>query len=94
MSILFPPGVKSLLDLPHTLHDAILKAFHFLAFEELPSEESPPRAIWLDDKKLKEHFDAVEKRRKEKYETDKDGNSKEIENPVQNDAARLLMGEE
>ena len=94
MAALFPPGITSLTELPHTLHDAIVTALQFLAFEELPTEEQPPRAIWLDGKKLKAHFDAVEKRRKEKYDLDGEGKSKEIEDPVQNDAARLLMAEE
>lgn len=94
MSALFPEGIHSLGDLPHTLHDAIVTGLQFLRFEELPADEAPPRSIYMDPKKLKAHFKAVDKRREEKFGTDKDGDSKEIEDPVQNDAARLLMAEE
>lgn len=94
MSALFPPGIERLSDLPHTLHDAIVTALQFLAFEELPRDEKPPKAIWLDGKKLTKHFEAVEKRRKEKYEVNEDGSSTEIEDPVQNDAVRLMIAEE
>lgn len=91
MSALFPEGINTLADLPHTIHDAIVVGLQFLRFQEMDPEEAPPRSIWLDQDKLTAHFKAVEKRREEKYGTDKDGNSKEIEDPVQNDAARLLM---
>lgn len=88
MSRLFPPGITHLADLPHTLHDAISKGLAFVSFDELPSDERPPRKIWLDSERLDEWFKAVEKRRKEKYGGDGD---KDIEDPVENEAARSLI---
>jgi hypothetical protein len=85
---LFPPGITHLADLPATLHDAISKGLAFVSFDELPSEERPPRKIWLDSERLDEWFTEVEKRRKEKYGVD--GN-KDIEDPVGNEAARGLI---
>lgn len=93
MSSLFPRGVTSLGDLPHTIHEAIVLALQFLRFEEMPKEDRPPRAIWFDGEKLQEHFAAVDKRNEEKYSTDKDGNSQAIEDPVQNEAAKLLISD-
>lgn len=83
MSVLFPEGITHLADLPHTLTDGIMLGLQFLSFGELPKDEKPPRAIWFDGEKLKAHFEAVEKRRDEKY-GGKDGDSKEIEDPVEN----------
>lgn len=88
VSSLFPDGISSLADLPYTLHDAITAALQFLMFEELPKDERPKRAIYLDPKRLSEHFDAVEKRRKEKYSGE---GKEEIEDPVENEAASLLV---
>lgn len=93
MSSLFPRGVTSLGDLPFTIHEAIMLGLQFLGFEELPKEDRPDRAIWFDSDKIKAHFDAVEKRREEKYSYDKDGHSKEIENPVENEAAKMLIAD-
>lgn len=88
MSRLFPPGITHLADLPATLHEAISKGLAFVSFDELPSDEKPPRKIWLDPERLDEWFVEVEKRRKEKYGVD--GN-KDIEDPVDNAAARGLI---
>lgn len=89
MSLLYPPGISQAGDLPYHLHDAIAKGLAFVAFDELPSEEHPPKEIWLDTDKLTDWFKAVEKRRDEKYGGK--GN-KEIEDAVENDAARSLIG--
>lgn len=43
----------------------------------------------MDGEKLKAHFDKVKKEREEKY-GGKDGKSREIEDPVANDAAKAL----
>lgn len=88
ISSLFPPGITHMADLPATLHDAISKGLAFVGFDELPSDERPPRKIWLDSERMEEWFDAVEKRRKEKYGDDKD---KDIEDPVENAAAQGLI---
>jgi hypothetical protein len=88
VSSLFPPGITHAADLPFHIHDAIAKGLAFTGFDELPSEERPPRSIWLDAEKLKEWFDAVEKRRKEQF-----GGSDRpaIEDPVDNAAAKDLI---
>lgn len=93
MSSLFPKGVTSLGDLPFHIHDAIVMALQFLSFEELPKDERPKKAIWMDEEKLHAHFDAVDKRREEKYGTDKDGQSQAIDDPVENQAAKMLVSE-
>lgn len=64
ISSLFPPGVKRLWDLPWTLHQAVRMALLFLSFEELPDEERPPKHIWLDTEKMKEHAAWVKRKRK------------------------------
>ena len=88
MSSLFPPGITHAADLPYHLHDAISKGLAFAGFDELPSEERPPRRIWLDDEKLGAWFEKVTKLRKEKYGTD---DAKEIDDPVENAAAEGLI---
>lgn len=87
VSSLFPPGITLLADVPHHLADAISKGLAFVSFDELPSDEKPPRMIWLDEERLSDWFDEVAKRREEKWS----GESKEIEDPVQNAAARSLI---
>lgn len=88
MSELLPPGVEHLADLPFNVFNAIRLGFMFLNFiDEMDNNDRPPRAIWLDHEKLKEHFEAVRRKQRE-------GESeKKIENPVQNEAAKdLLVG--
>lgn len=94
MSVLFPEGIHTLADLPHTIFDAIVVGMQFVRFEELEEDEKPKKAIYLDQKKLEAHFAAVKKRRKERSETDKDGRSREIEDPVSNDAAKGFVPED
>jgi hypothetical protein len=86
VSVLFPEGVNSLVDLPWMLFEAIVNGLQFLAFEDLPDEERPKRGIWLDSDKMRLHFKAVKKQREEKYGTDTK-NPREIEDPVTNGAA-------
>jgi hypothetical protein len=60
-----------------------------ISFDELADDERPPRRIWLDSERMDEWFKDVRRRRTEKY----GGKSREIEDPVANDAARgLLVG--
>lgn len=85
MSLLLPSGVNGLADCPHTLHDAILQALHFLGFEELPIEDRPPRKMWLDGKKLERWWTERTRAREERY-----GGAAapgEAEGPVQINAA-------
>lgn len=84
---LYPDGIKEVADLPHTLFNAIRLALSFLGFEELPAEEQPPKSIWLNTEKLSAWFETVKKRRDEKY----GGDTKSIDDPVQNDAASALI---
>lgn len=58
-----------------------------LSWEELPSEERPPKSIWLDGKKLDAWFAKVNENRKRQAE------GKDIEDPVQNEAANSLIVE-
>jgi hypothetical protein len=87
---LFPAGVDDVLDLPHTLFDAIGRASIFLGWEELPREEQPPRRIWLNSEALSEWFDEV--RRKRARDMDPKNRDHEIEDPVENEAAGMLIG--
>lgn len=87
MRELFPAGVTDLRELPYPWFDAIRRAIQFLSFDELDKEERPPKSIWLDADRLKEHFEWVELRRKEKYS----GKDQTIEDPVSNDAAKAMV---
>jgi hypothetical protein len=93
VSELYPPGIADLREVPYLWFDAIRKAIVFLSFEEnLEKDERPPKAIWLDGDKLAAHFAWVEQRRKERYSGKGDGSS-EIDDPVENQAAKgLLVG--
>lgn len=88
VSRLFPPDVDSLVDMPYTVHDAINRALTILSWEELPLDERPPHAIWNDPEELQAHFKRVQRERDRKYGT---GDSDDIDDPVQNDAAKALL---
>lgn len=79
---LFPEGL-TLATLPYTLHDAIKLALYWLSFDELPSDERPPRDIWMDGEAMSDHWRKVERDRKAKYGDDSgaavDGDSSENE---------------
>jgi hypothetical protein len=85
VSALLPPGIDSVWDLPHNIHDAISQGLVFIGFDELSEEERPPRNIWLDPELLTEHFANLKRERKEKAE------GRAIEDPVQNAAAKDLI---
>lgn len=87
VSVLLPAGVKTLLDLPHTLFSAVKFALMVLAWDELPEEERPPKRIWQDSSRLKSHFAWVKRERERKYGRGDSG----IDDPVTNDAARALI---
>lgn len=89
VSELLPEGVADVRDMPHTLFDNVRLALHFLSWEELPPEDQPPRRIWLDDELLTAWFEEVKRRR----EDERKGESRDIDDPVQNEAAKgLLVG--
>jgi hypothetical protein len=89
MSSLFPPGIHSLLDLPYTVHHAILAALNYLSFNELPKDERPPKWMWLDGDKLDEWFKEVERLREAKYNGGGDQSRMESSNLRE----RLIVGE-
>lgn len=85
---MLPPGCDTLLDAPYTVVDAYGYALRFLTFEDLPEDERPDKSIWLNAEKLKAHFEIVNRERERKYSGKKD-----IEDPVDNDAASSLIVE-
>jgi hypothetical protein len=85
VSALLPDGVEDVKDVPHLFFDAVRSALVFLSFDELPSEERPPRRIWRDGQKLKEWFDAVAARREREH------SAEPIEDPIDNQAAAGLI---
>jgi hypothetical protein len=87
MDLLLPDGVESLYDMPHNIMDAITLALHFLSFAELPSEEQPPRAIWLDAEELSKWWKAVKRKRRREAGLDEDDIDKDIDGPVSRNAA-------
>jgi len=85
---LLPEGIDDLRDCPHPLFEAIRVALMVLGFDELEDNERPPKRIWLDGQRLQEWFKDVRRKRREKYDPKGGG---EIEDPVQNEAARSLI---
>lgn len=85
VSQLLPDGIRSLRDVPWRLQQAIKAGLMFLGFEELPSEDMPPRNIWLDGDALKGHFDQVKARHKDQ------SSGREIDDPVRNGALDLMI---
>lgn len=75
ISSLFPPGITGVVDLPYTLHEAIRMALTFLSFEQLPSDEQPPKKIWLDGDRMEAHWSAVTQAREDKAKGRGDLNS-------------------
>lgn len=92
MSAVFPEGIDDIRDLPYVYFDAIRVALGFLQFDELPSDERPPKSIWMDGDELRKHWKKVENAREVKYGDKKtDIRDEEIQGPVsQNDTEALL----
>lgn len=87
---LLPDGVDDVRDLPHPFFEAIRVALMVIGFDELDEDERPPKRIWLDGERMSAWFKEVRRRRREKYSGKGAG---EIEDPVQNQAAKdLLVG--
>lgn len=88
MQAIFPEDITSLSDLPWTLFNAVTIGLTFLSMlENTPSDELPSRRIWLNSEKMDEHWQAVKKKR----EAEMKGENKDIDDPVDNDAARSLL---
>lgn len=89
ISELYPPGITDLRDIPAIWFDAIRKALTYISWQEnLEEDEVPKRAIWQEPDKLTDHFNWVKQKRKEKFDIKGGG---EIENPVENEAAKALV---
>lgn len=85
MSQLLPDGIRSLRDAPYPLFRAVRIGLQYLSFEDLPEEDVPPRSIWTDFDALKDWFDEVRRRQKERL------SGKEIEDPQRNSALDFLI---
>lgn len=60
----------------------------FLGFEELPEDERPPRAIWLEGDEMTKWWKAVDEMRREKYGSSgsRDGDIRDT--PISGDTSR------
>jgi len=85
VSQLLPDGIRSIRDIPYRLMQAIKAALMFLSFEELQSEDQPPRNIWLDGAALSDWFDNVKRKHKDR------SSGHDIADPVRNSAIDLMV---
>lgn len=69
--------------MPHSHVVAIGHALAFLSYDELPADERPPKRYWLDNKRMREHFDWVKRKREDEMKGDR-SSLPPIEDPVQN----------
>jgi hypothetical protein len=88
VSELYPEGVDDLTDLPHGLFELVRHAMVVLSFDELPEDERPAKRIWLDPKKLKDHFAWVRRKREREMKGDR---SDDVDDTVENEAAKGLI---
>lgn len=89
VATLLPRHVRSLHDLPYRLFEAIQMALMVCGWQDnLDEKEQPPKAIWLNSKKLREWMQNVRLNRKREMEGK---GSADIEDPVDNEAARGLI---
>jgi hypothetical protein len=79
VSQLLPEGAR-LDDAPFVWFEAVRFALMVLSFDELPSEERPPRRIWLDGPKLDRWWVEVRKNRDAMMR----GEDRHIEDPKSN----------
>jgi hypothetical protein len=91
---LLPSWARSVADAPYTLIEHISFALTVLRWREnLDEKEMPPRRIWRNPEALSEWFEAVRADRKRNIERGSSDRSQEIEDPVENEAAKgLLVG--
>lgn len=86
---IMPQGITTLRELPYPLFNAVRVGMLYLGFEELSREDQPPRRIWQDSDALKVWFDDVRSRNGSRSEPD--SWERNIEDPVDNEAARSLI---
>lgn len=79
VSQLLPDGHR-LDDAPYVWFDGVRWALMVLSFDELPSEDRPPRRIWNDGEKLEAWWADVKRRR----EAEARGESRHIDDPKDN----------
>lgn len=89
VATLLPPFVRTLHDLPYRLFEAIQMALMVCGWQDnLEEKEQPPKSIWLNARKLRDHMENVRRNRKREMEGK---GSHDIEDPVDNEAARDLI---
>lgn len=86
VSGLLPEGCR-LDDVPYLWFDAVRFGLMVLSFDELATDERPPKRIWRDGDALHEWFEMVKERRTAQT------SGKHIEDPVDNAAAAALIVE-
>lgn len=79
------------MDCPWNLADAILAGLAFTDWDELTTEDRPPKKIWFSGGKLKEHWEQM-KRRKEQEMGINGRRQIDSDGPVlENDAVKDLI---
>jgi hypothetical protein len=91
---LLPPWAHSIADAPYSLVSNISFALTVLRWREnLDDHEVPPKRIWLNGDALKAWFETVKSNRRREMRGEDPDRSQDIEDPVENAAARgLLVG--
>lgn len=85
VSLILPAGCRRLMDAPYTFTHAVKAALRFLSFEEMLPDDIPPRSIWLDPTRLREHFAELKLKHRESSRQD------EIDDPVKNDLLSMYV---
>lgn len=85
IQVLLPPGVNDLLDAPWPLLHAVRFAQQVLSWDNLDEQDRPPRRIWQDQPALRAHMASIKRNRDERAD------GREIEDPVHNAAADMLL---
>lgn len=89
---LLPSWAHSIADAPYSLIDHVAFALTVIRWREnLDDKEMPPRRIWRNPEALTEWFERVKDDRKREMQGGSSDRSQEIEDPVENDAARSLL---
>jgi hypothetical protein len=89
---LLPSWARSAADAPYSLIEHVSFALTVIGWREsLDSHELPPRRIWQDPEELKAWFDRVKSDRRREMRGESTDRSREIDDPVQNEAARSLL---
>lgn len=89
---LLPSWAQSVVDAPYSLVEHVAFALTVLGWREnLDTHELPPRRIWRDTDELKAWFERVKSDRRREMRGETTDRSREIEDPVQNEAARSLL---